>query len=143
MDSLVKTLESCTDEHELHYALLGLYTEASDLVSSRVVREGYLSGGHSPALGFQHLNTMTKSRIKKRYPFWTPTDRDDLSRALWVSGRMIVARALVKKYTARKEGDDSYDYKADIDNEFDKLFADMDRCGDIIKRLNKDDLYAD
>lgn len=105
---------------------------AGDLVASPIVREGYLAHGHPAELGFHHLNTMTSSRIRKRFPL--ATKDEPLFAMLWAQGKLIVGKGLVKKYTARKEGKE-YDYKKWIDREFDKLFSNLDMYREQLREI--------
>lgn len=105
---------------------------AGDLVASPIVREGYLAHGHPAELGFQHLNTMTNSRIRKRFPL--ATKDEPLFAMLWAQGKLIVGKGLVKKYTARKEGKE-VDYKKWIDREFDKLFSNLDKYREQLREI--------
>lgn len=117
---------------ELDYLLTTMERRATDLVASDVVREGYLAHGHPAQLGFQHLSTMTSSRLKKQFPLF---DRSQpLFRILWVRGRTIVAEELVKKYEARREGK-TYDYTKSINSRFKKMFADIEVYREKLREL--------
>lgn len=96
---------------------------ASDLVASPIVRDGYLAHGHPADLGFIHLNSMTASRIRKRFPL--AVKDDPLFAMLYAQGKLIVGQGLVKKYKARAEGK-TFNHTKWIDKEFDKLFSNLD-----------------
>ena len=117
---------------ELEQSLTLMERHATDLVASDVVREGYLAHGHPAQLGFQHLATMTSSRIKKQFPLFDKTQ--PLFRILWVQGRLIVGEELVKKYEARKAGK-TYDYTKSINSRFKKMFADIEVYRDKLREL--------
>ena len=122
----VRTIE------ELDYLLTTMERRATDLVASDVVREGYLAHGHPAQLGFQHLSTMTSSRLKKQFPLF---DRSQpLFRILWVRGRTIVAEELVKKYEARRAGK-TYDYTKSINSRFKKMFSDIEVYREKLREL--------
>lgn len=117
---------------ELEQSLTLMERHATDLVASDVVREGYLAHGHPAQLGFQHLATMTSSRIKKQFPLFDKTQ--PLFRILWAQGRLIVGEELVKKYEARKAGK-TYDYTKSINSRFKKMFADIEVYRDKLREL--------
>lgn len=96
---------------------------ACDLVASPIVRDGYLAHGHPADLGFIHLNSMTRSRIRKRFPL--AVKDDPLFAMLYAQGKLIVGQGLVKKYKARAEGK-TFNHTKWIDKEFDKLFSNLD-----------------
>lgn len=96
---------------------------AGDLVASPIVRDGYLAHGHPANLGFIHLNSMTASRIRKRFPL--AVKDDPLFAMLYAQGKLIVGQGLVKKYKARAEGK-TFNHTKWIDKEFDKLFSNLD-----------------
>jgi hypothetical protein len=110
---------------------------ASDLVASDVVRDGYLAHGHPAALGFQHLNTMTSSRIKKRFPLFDKSE--PLFRILWAKGKLIVGEELVKKYEARREGK-TYDYTKAINKRFDKMFSEVEKYREHLREIAYNDM---
>ena len=117
---------------QLSQALSAMEKKAGDLIASDTVREGYMAHGHPAALGFQHLNTMTSSRIKKQFPMF---DRSEpLFRILWAQGKLIVGEEILKKYEARKAGK-TYDYVKSIDRRFKKMFADIEQYRDKLKEL--------
>lgn len=132
----VTAIPSVMDVHtteQLSQALMLMEKKAGDLVASDTVREGYMAHGHPAALGFQHLNTMTSSRIKKQFPLF---DRSEpLFRILWVQGKLIVGEEILKKYEARKAGK-TYDYVKSIDRRFKKMFADVEQYRDKLKELD-------
>lgn len=117
---------------ELSQVLTTIERHASDLVASPIVREGYMAHGHPAQLGFQHLNTMTSSRIKKHFPLAVKTE--PLFGILWAKGKLIVGEELVNKYTARKEGR-TYDYTKAINERFAKMFAELDSYRSVLARL--------
>lgn len=107
---------------QLENTLALMERRATDLVASDVVREGYMAHGHPAALGFQHLSTMTSSRLKKKFPLFDRTQ--PLFHILWAKGRLIVGEELVKKYEARRDGK-TYDYTKSIDRKFKKMFEEL------------------
>lgn len=134
MTTLIEIIKGSSDIAALQHKVAEIYKEASDIVASDVVREGYQASGHPAALSFQHLNVMAKSRIKKRYPFFDL--RTQLSKALWAQGRLIVARGIANKYKARLAGDWNYDYIKEIDTGFDDLFATIEGCRTELQKLS-------
>ena len=120
---------------ELNSVLATLERRATDLVNSDVVREGYMVHGHPAELGFQHLASMTTSRLKKRFPLFDRTE--PLFRILWVQGRVIVGEELVNKYKARSVGD-KYDYTKAIDTRFAEMFEGLEKYRAVVARLTKD-----
>lgn len=132
----VTAITSVMDAHtteQLSQALTLMEKKASDLVASPTVRVGYMAHGHPAALGFQHLNTMTSSRIKKRFPLF---DRSEpLFRILWAQGKLIVGEEILKKYENRKAGK-TYDYVKSINQRFKKMFADVEKYRDKLKELD-------
>lgn len=128
-------IQSVMDVHtteQLSQALTAMEKKAGDLIASDTVREGYMAHGHPAALGFQHLNTMTSSRIKKQFPLF---DRSEpLFRILWAQGKLIVGEEILKKYEARRDGR-TYDYAKSIDRRFKKMFADIEQYRDKLKEL--------
>jgi len=132
----VTAIQSVMDVHtteQLSQALTAMEKKAGDLIASDTVREGYMAHGHPAALGFQHLNTMTSSRIKKQFPLF---DRSEpLFRILWAQGKLIVGEEILKKYEARKAGK-TYDYAKSIDRRFKKMFADVEQYRDKLKELD-------
>lgn len=125
-------VESAHTLAELNQTLKVLEKRATDLINLDVVREGYLSHGHPASLGFQHLNTMTNSRIKKRIPLFDKTD--PVMRILWVKTREIVGEEIVNKYKARREGK-SYNYMKAIDKRIAVLFNDIEKYKDVVREL--------
>lgn len=132
----VTAIPSVMDVHtteQLSQALMLMEKKAGDLIASDTVRDGYMAHGHPAALGFQHLNTMTSSRIKKQFPLF---DRSEpLFRILWAQGKLIVGEEILKKYEARKAGK-TYDYAKSIDRRFKKMFADVEQYRDKLKELD-------
>ena len=127
--TVIQSVLSVRTTEELNSVLATLERSATDLVACDVVREGYMAHGHPAALGFQHLSTMTSSRLKKRFPLF---DRSQpLFRILWVQGRVIVGEELVKKYEARKSGK-TYDYIKSIDRRFKKMFDELQQYQEIL-----------
>ena len=125
----IQSVLSVRTTEELNSVLTTLERRATDLVACDVVREGYMAHGHPAALGFQHLSTMTSSRLKKRFPLF---DRSQpLFRILWVQGRVIVGEELVKKYEARKSGK-TYDYIKSIDKRFKKMFDELQQYQEVL-----------
>ena len=125
----IQSVLSVRTSEELNQTLTLMERRATDLVACDVVREGYMAHGHPAALGFQHLSTMTSSRLKKRFPLF---DRSQpLFRILWVQGRVIVGEELVKKYEARKSGK-TYDYIKSIDKRFQKMFDELQQYQEVL-----------
>lgn len=125
----IQSVLSVRTSEELNQTLTLMERHATDLVACDVVREGYMAHGHPAALGFQHLSTMTSSRLKKRFPLF---DRSQpLFRILWVQGRVIVGEELVKKYEARKSGK-TYDYIKSIDRRFKKMFDELQQYQEVL-----------
>ena len=125
----IQSVLSVRTSEELNQTLTLMERRATDLVACDVVREGYMAHGHPAALGFQHLSTMTSSRLKKRFPLF---DRSQpLFRILWVQGRVIVGEELVKKYEARKSGK-TYDYIKSIDRRFKKMFDELQQYQEVL-----------
>ena len=125
----IQSVLSVRTSEELNQTLTLMERRATDLVACDVVREGYMAHGHPAALGFQHLSTMTSSRLKKRFPMF---DRSQpLFRILWVQGRVIVGEELVKKYEARKSGK-TYDYIKSIDKRFQKMFDELQQYQEVL-----------
>lgn len=109
---------------------------AGDLVASPIVRDGYLAHGHPADLGFVHLNSMTSSRIRKRFPL---ADRSDpLFAMIYAQGKLIVGQGLVLKYKARAEGK-TFNYTNWINMEFDKLFSNLYVYTETIREIRYDD----
>ena len=106
--------------------------QAGDLVASPIVRDGYLAHGHPADLGFIHLNSMTSSRIRKRFPL--AVKDDPMFAMLYAQGKLIVGKGLVKKYTARKEGK-TFDHVKWINKEFDKLFDSLDKYREMLREI--------
>lgn len=106
--------------------------QATDLVASPIVRDGYLAHGHPADLGFIHLNSMTSSRIRKRFPL--AVKDDPMFAMLYAQGKLIVGKGLVKKYTARKEGK-TFDHTKWINKEFDKLFDSLDTYREMLREI--------
>lgn len=117
---------------ELEQSLTLMERHATDLVASDVVREGYLAHGHPAQLGFQHLSTMTSSRLKKQFPLFDKSQ--PLFRILWAQGRVIVGEELVKKYEARRAGK-TYDYTKSINSRFKKMFSDIEVYREKLREL--------
>lgn len=128
----IRSVLSVRTTEELNQTLALMERRATDLVACDVVREGYMAHGHPAALGFQHLSTMTNSRLKKRFPLF---DRSQpLFRILWVQGRVIVGEELVKKYEARKSGK-TYDYTKSIDRRFKKMFDELQQYQEVLHTI--------
>ena len=127
--TVIQSVLSVRTSEELNQTLTLMERRATDLVACDVVREGYMAHGHPAALGFQHLSTMTSSRLKKRFPLFDRTE--PLFRILWVQGRVIVGEELVKKYEARKSGK-TYDYIKSIDRRFQKMFDELQQYQEVL-----------
>lgn len=128
----IQSVLSVRTTEDLNQTLALMERRATDLVACDVVREGYMAHGHPAALGFQHLSSMTNSRLKKLFPLF---DRNQpLFRILWVQGRVIVGEELVKKYEARKSGE-TYDYIKSIDKRFKKMFDELQMYQDLLRNI--------
>lgn len=125
-------VKSVHTTEELTQALMLMERRASDLVALDVVREGYMAHGHPASLGFQHLNTMTSSRLKKAFPLFDRTE--PLFHILWAKGKLIVGEELVKKYEARKEGK-TYDYTKAINSRFAKMYKELDDYREVLLNI--------
>lgn len=125
-------VKSVHTTEELTQALTLMERRASDLVALDVVREGYMAHGHPASLGFQHLNTMTSSRLKKAFPLFDRTE--PLFHILWAKGKLIVGEELVKKYEARKEGK-TYDYTKAINSRFAKMYKELDDYREVLLNI--------
>ena len=125
-------VKSVHTTEELTQALMLMERRASDLVALDVVREGYMAHGHPASLGFQHLNTMTSSRLKKAFPLFDRTE--PLFHILWAKGKLIVGEELVKKYEARKEGK-TYDYTKAINSRFAKMYKELDEYREVLLNI--------
>ena len=125
----IQSVLSVRTSEELNQTLTLMERHATDLVNTDVVREGYMAHGHPAALGFQHLSTMTSSRLKKRFPLFDRTQ--PLFRILWIQGRVIVGEELVKKYEARKSGK-TYDYIKSINRRFQKMFDELQQYQEVL-----------
>lgn len=131
----VTAIPSVKDAHtteQLNQTLMLMERHATDLVNTDVVREGYMAHGHPAALGFQHLSTMTNSRLKKRFPLFDKSQ--PLFHILYAQGRVIVGEELVKKYEARRDGR-VYDYTKAINKRFDKMFAELDNYQELLRTI--------
>jgi hypothetical protein len=126
-------VKSVHTTEELTQALTLMERRASDLVALDVVREGYMAHGHPASLGFQHLNTMTSSRLKKAFPLFDRTE--PLFHILWAKGKLIVGEELVKKYEARKEGK-TYDYTKAINSRFAKMYKELDEYREVLLNIS-------
>ena len=129
-------VKSVRTTEELTQALTLMERRASDLVALDVVREGYMAHGHPAALGFQHLNTMTSSRLKKAFPLFDKTE--PLFHILWAKGKLIVGEELVKKYEARRNGK-TYDYTKAINSRFAKMFKELDDYREVLLNISYED----
>lgn len=123
---------------QLNQSLMMMERHATDLVASDVIRNGYMAHGHPAALGFQHLNTMTNSRLKKRFPLFDKSE--PLFHILWAQGRIIVGEELVKKYEARRDGR-TYDYTKSINKRFDKMFAELDKYQELLRSIKYEESH--
>ena len=130
--TVIQSVLSVRTTEELNQALTLMERHATDLVASDVVREGYMAHGHPAALGFQHLASMTTSRLKKKFPLFDRTE--PLFRIFWVQGRVIVGEELVKKYEARKSGK-TYDYIKSIDRRFKKMFDELQQYQEVLHSI--------
>lgn len=102
---------------EMQVALLN--RKSTDLIASDTVAQGYMAHGHPSSMGFVHLNKMTSSRMRKKFPFY---DRNDpLFAMLEAKVKYIVGQGILKKYECRKRGE-YIDYAKWIDKEVEKVF---------------------
>lgn len=124
------TLAHTTEQ--MNRTLMLMERHATDLVNTDVVREGYMAHGHPAELGFQHLSTMTTSRLKKRFPLFDKSQ--PLFHILYAQGRVIVGEELVKKYEARKAGK-VYDYTEAINKRFDKMFTELEQYQEVLRNI--------
>lgn len=131
-------VKSVRTTEELTQALTLMERRASDLVALDVVREGYMAHGHPAALGFQHLNTMTSSRLKKAFPLFDKSE--PLFHILWAKGKLIVGEEIVKKYEARRDGR-TYDYAKAINSRFAKMFKELDGYREVLLNLSYEDKH--
>lgn len=108
--------------------------EATDLMASPLVTEGYAMGGHPAELAYVHLNTMSTSRIKKIFPM--ANLQDPLFARLVAEAKMIVANCMNLKYKCRAERK-SYDHLHDIDRQVKQMCKEMyDKCREEILKLS-------
>ena len=129
---VTQTAPTVTTWEQWNQMLTSTEKQAGDLVASPIVRDGYLAHGHPADLGFIHLNSMTSSRISKRFPL--AVKEDPLFQMLYAQGKLIVGKGLVKKYTARKEGK-TFDHTKWINKEFDKLFDNLDKYREMLREI--------
>ena len=102
---------------EMQVALLN--RRSTDLIACDTVAQGYMAHGHPSSMGFVHLNMMTSSRMRKKFPFY---DRNDpLFAMLEAKVKYIVGQGILKKYECRKRGE-YIDYAKWIDKEAEKVF---------------------
>jgi len=132
VSATITSVMTARTTEELEQSLTLMERHATDLVASDVVREGYLAHGHPAQLGFQHLSTMTSSRLKKQFPLFDKSQ--PLFRILWAQGRVIVGEELVKKYEARRAGK-TYDYTKSINSRFKKMFSDIEVYREKLREL--------
>ena len=128
----IPSVKDARTSEQLNQTLMLIERRASDLVALDVVREGYMAHGHPASLGFQHLNTMTSSRLKKAFPLFDRTE--PLFHILWAKGKLIVGEELVKKYEARKEGK-TYDYTKAINSRFAKMYKELDDYREVLLNI--------
>ena len=134
--TVIPTVKLARTSEQLNQTLTLMERHATDLVNTDIVREGYMAHGHPASLGFQHLNTMTSSRLRKRFPLFDKSQ--PLFRILWVQGRVIVGEELVKKYEARRDGR-TYDYAKSINKRFEKMFSELDEYQDLLETIKYDE----
>ena len=96
---------------------------STDLVNTDVVQQGYMMHGHPSSMGFVHLNKMTQSRLKKRFPFYDKSD--PLYAMLEARIKLIVGKGIVKKYEARRDGVTGFDYSKWIDDKVEQEFEEF------------------
>ena len=99
-----------------------LNRKSTDLVNSDVVQYGYMAHGHPASMGFIHLNKMTASRMRKKFPFYDRNDR--LFAMLEAKVKHVVGQGILKKYEFRNRGE-YIDYAKWIDRETEKVFEDF------------------
>ncbi len=119
--ALIPTAEIASTEEWDHQITL-LNRKSSDLVNSDVVQQGYMVHGHPASMGFIHLNKMTKSRMCKKFPFYSHDD--PLFAMLEAKVKYVVGQGILKKYEYRKRGE-YIDYAKWIDKEVEKVFDDF------------------
>lgn len=109
--------------------------EATDLMASPLVTEGYQLGGHPAELAYVHLNTMAQSRLKKHFPL--ADFSDPVMARLLAEAKMIVAQCMNLKYKCRAERK-SYDHLKDCNYRVKKLVLDTyDSLNEQVKGLLK------
>ena len=134
----VQDVDSATTMGQLWSVVRTRERHATDLVATDVVRDGYMEHGHPASLGFQHLSTMTSSRIRKQFPL---ADKSEpLFAVLYAEGKVIAAEEIVKKYEARRDGK-NYDYAKSINARFAKLFKRLSEFKDKILELEYNDKH--
>ena len=137
--TVIRTVMDVRTTAQLNQTLALMERHATDLVASDVVREGYMAHGHPAQLGFQHLATMTSSRLKKRFPLFDKSQT--IFHILWVQGRTIVAEEIVKKYEARKSGK-TYNYTKAIDARFAKMFSDIEKYKELVQSIKYEERHV-
>lgn len=75
--------------------------QSSDIVSVKVVGEGYQSSGKAHALVFTNLHGMAFARLKKVFPL--ANINNVLQRRIYSEFRIICAECIVKKYECRRD----------------------------------------
>lgn len=121
-ESAIFPIAEIASEEQWNRQIAILNRKSTDLVNSDVVATGYMAHGHPASMGFVHLNKMTASRMRKKFPFY---DRDDrLFAMLEAKVKYIVGQGILKKYEYRRRGE-YIDYAKWIDREVEKVFDDF------------------
>lgn len=121
-DSVIFPIAEIASEEQWNHQIAILNRKSSDLVNSDVVQQGYMVHGHPASMGFIHLNKMTTSRMRKKFPFYD--HNDSLFAMLEAKVKYVVGQGILKKYEYRKRGE-YIDYAKWIDKEVEKVFDDF------------------
>lgn len=121
-ESVIFPIAEIASEEQWNRQVAILNRKSSDLVNSDVVQQGYMVHGHPAGMGFIHLNKMTSSRMRKKFPFYSHSD--PLFAMLEAKVKYIVGQGILKKYEYRKRGE-YIDYAKWIDKEVEKVFDDF------------------
>ena len=121
-ESVIFPIAEIASEEQWNHQIAILNRKSSDLVNSEVVQQGYMVHGHPASMGFIHLNKMTTSRMRKKFPFYSHDD--PLFAMLEAKVKYVVGQGILKKYECRKRGE-YIDYAKWIDKEVEKIFDDF------------------
>lgn len=110
-----KSLEQWTTESK------AITRQATDIMASPTVKEGYALGGYPSRLAYVHLQTMALKRLKKWFPCFDA--RDPVMARLLAEAKLIVAKCILLKYQTREKRM-TYDHLEDITNQINKLVRD-------------------